>query len=98
MTLLSSVQNVVAAEDDGAPAGGSAEAVPPPLSEKEQKQHDKDVKEWELKMYDEMRTAKDEAVIAKVEARMDIALTEHSAQVDQKLDAERAARQAPTAC
>ena len=52
--LLGSVQNVAAAEDDGALAGGSAEAVPPPLSEKEQKQHEKDVKEWELKMYDEV--------------------------------------------
>eukprot|EP00937_MAST-01D_sp_MAST-1D-sp2_P000904 g904.t1 len=30
------------------------EAVPPPMSEKEQKQHEKDVKEWELKMYDEV--------------------------------------------
>ena len=55
LVLLGSVHSVAAAaEDAGAVAGSSEEAVPPPLSEKEQKQHEKDVKEWELKMYDEV--------------------------------------------
>ena len=37
-----------------ADAPAKDEEVPPPMTEKEQKQHAQDIKEWELKQYDEV--------------------------------------------
>jgi len=53
--LLCATVAVVARGEDAPPPPTEMDApVPPPMTEKEQKQHAKDIKEWELKQYDEV--------------------------------------------